>query len=264
MSSGPVANPCAAPIFGRIYLATNLVNGKKYVGKTAESVEKRRRLHSISKYALGRAICKYGERSFSWKVIDTALNDERLNSLEIAWIKFHDCRAPKGYNLAEGGLGGSRPLPSTRAKLSRAAKAFQVATGQLKAARKTVDENKRLARQAAWFRSHKEEMRARIAKTILKFPDLLKENGHKAGKKFSGPGGMDRIRAVAQRTEYIAKRKASIAAHQKANPEFWSENGRLSGLKNVRSGHIFRLNHIRYHEKRGVSNPACEFCKANV
>lgn len=106
------------PIYGLIYLATNLVNGKKYVGQTA-NMTLRKRGHMRGKSAIGRALRKYGAANFSWRVIDVALTRERLNLLECQYIVYYDCKAPGGYNLTDGGEGLTNPSEETRKKMRR-------------------------------------------------------------------------------------------------------------------------------------------------
>jgi group I intron endonuclease len=250
----------SGPIYGVIYLVTNLVNGKKYVGKTSESVEKRKRLHMISKYAIGNALRKYGPENFSWRVIDTALNLERLNALEIEWIARYDCRAPKGYNLVAGGVGGCDPSPRTLRKLSIAGKR-RSACGQLKAARAVVNEAKRLREQAKYFESHRDEVAARLEVHKKRHPKRFQEGCRKGGLANVANGHIDRILKMARQPENAAKCRASIKAHQEANPEFWRQLGVKGGQRNIESGHIFKLNHLVHHERRGRTSPACKFCK---
>ncbi len=106
-----------------IYLAVNKINGKKYVGKTARAFDVRHREHIYDarnkfKRAFSRAIRKYGIEAFEFTVLEEcerAAIDER----ERHWIKHHECRSPKGYNLTDGGdgtLGTSRPDVTARLK----------------------------------------------------------------------------------------------------------------------------------------------------
>lgn len=92
-----------------IYCIENTANGKKYIGQAVD-IKSRWRTHKcelrlgkhVNKH-LQRAWKKYGESSFKFSVIEIA-PVEKLDSLEIAWIKnlntFKD-----GYNLTPGGGG---------------------------------------------------------------------------------------------------------------------------------------------------------------
>lgn len=95
---------------GYIYLITNTVNGKIYVGQTKRNIESRWKEHrrispaKIAKFGatpLFRAIKKYGVDAFTIEQLeecDNALLDER----EIYWIDKLNARTI-GYNIAKGG-----------------------------------------------------------------------------------------------------------------------------------------------------------------
>lgn len=108
--------PTIYPRLGYIYLITNTVNGKCYVGKTTQKPEKRfyqHRLHAIHgmKCVLHRAIRKYDESSFQFDVIFACFDKEDLDSFEQDFIKEYDCCAldgpDKGYNMTRGGSDGT-------------------------------------------------------------------------------------------------------------------------------------------------------------
>ena len=95
---------------GYIYCITNLINEKKYVGKTTYSVTKRFQEHCrdckrerCEKRPLYDAMNKYGVENF---VVEELLecSNEELNSYEIMYIDkletFHN-----GYNATKGGEG---------------------------------------------------------------------------------------------------------------------------------------------------------------
>lgn len=95
-----------------IYKATNLVNGKMYVGKTY-NFEKRKREHIYDiddNCPFHRALKKYGLENFKWEIIDTASSDEEICDKEKYWIKtLRTCVSEKnsqGYNVTLGGEGG--------------------------------------------------------------------------------------------------------------------------------------------------------------
>lgn len=91
-----------------IYMATNKVNGKSYVGQTINSLEQRKREHI--RHAMNNkdnsyfhnALRKHDAYSFEWGVLDECSTLERLNMLEVFYIGFYDTFG-NGYNLTEGG-----------------------------------------------------------------------------------------------------------------------------------------------------------------
>ncbi len=94
-----------------IYLITNKVNGKKYIGQTAEGLERRWSKHTYNarkgcQTALGRAIRKYGTEAFGVIQIASCLDKESLDATERLCIIQHQSNNPKyGYNLTDGGDG---------------------------------------------------------------------------------------------------------------------------------------------------------------
>lgn len=93
-----------------VYCATNTVNGKQYVGQTIKTLAIRRSQHfyrarkNIRTNVLSNAIRKYGENSFTWKILKVCENVEELNIVEQKYITKLKTFAPNGYNLTAGGL----------------------------------------------------------------------------------------------------------------------------------------------------------------
>jgi group I intron endonuclease len=88
-----------------IYLVTNLVNHKTYVGQTTKSVEHRFRHHCYSagggsNTLLHKAIRKYGVASFQVTILEVVTED--INAREVAWI----AKLSPEYNMTKGGEGG--------------------------------------------------------------------------------------------------------------------------------------------------------------
>jgi group I intron endonuclease len=96
----------------KIYLITNLVNGKQYVGQTIKTIEKRWKQHlrDIKRGTsphLYRAITKYGVDGFSIQELHSAISQEELDFAEILYIALLNCKSPLGYNLTYGGSTGA-------------------------------------------------------------------------------------------------------------------------------------------------------------
>ena len=99
--------------YGEIYVVTNKVNGKQYVGQTTVGAVNRWYNHKADAKSgrgrlIGRAIRKYGLENFTFDVVSTSDNQDDLNVQEVAWIAQCGSRVPNGYNLKEGGARGKQ------------------------------------------------------------------------------------------------------------------------------------------------------------
>lgn len=90
-----------------VYLITNEISGKKYVGQTVQTLEQRWDKHNVSKGcpALSEAIKKYGRENFKIETIHKCLSREEMDFVEIFYIEFLNTKTPSGYNLTFGGDG---------------------------------------------------------------------------------------------------------------------------------------------------------------
>ncbi len=97
-----------------IYLTTNLINGKKYIGKDR---------NNISSYLGGgvdikKAIKKYGRSNFKKEILETCSNIEELNVKEIEYLeKYNVLDNPIFYNKTNksyGSIYGRKGLPHTK------------------------------------------------------------------------------------------------------------------------------------------------------
>lgn len=89
-----------------IYKIVNNINGKIYVGQTINKLGYRISCHCrLNKSPIQQALNKYGLRSFTISIIDTAASRKILDEKECYWIKQLNCKAPNGYNLTDGGEG---------------------------------------------------------------------------------------------------------------------------------------------------------------
>lgn len=90
---------------GTIYLITNLLNNKKYVGQTTNSVKFRYRAHCTKKIQMpiNVAIRKYGKTNFKIEEIVSCFDLNSLNEMEKYFIEYFNALSPNGYNLTTGG-----------------------------------------------------------------------------------------------------------------------------------------------------------------
>lgn len=105
-----------------IYLLTNKINGKIYIGQTWRALERR-----IGKNGNGyerctylhNAIMKYGVENFEYSILDSSAEDQiNADRLEKEYIEKYNSTDPSiGYNLMSGGK-GCRHSDESKAKIS--------------------------------------------------------------------------------------------------------------------------------------------------
>lgn len=97
---------------GYIYVITNLINSKKYVGKTTTTIDKRWQEHCLDskkerceKRPLYDAFNKYGIENFQIEEIEYIEDDSKLSEREVYWIQELQTYGHNGYNATKGGDG---------------------------------------------------------------------------------------------------------------------------------------------------------------
>lgn len=106
-----------------VYMAKNNVNGKKYVGQTANfDLRKREHLYMASRpqdsrnTPFTRALHRYGHESFTWDVLFVC-NLQDVNMYEAKAIRFHySLCSEHGYNVKDGSGEGCRSSGQHRRK----------------------------------------------------------------------------------------------------------------------------------------------------
>jgi group I intron endonuclease len=93
-------------LYGFVYVTTNLVNGKMYVGQRKLKYKNRKKWQTYlgSGTHLQNAIKKYGKENFDRKIIDIAFDLDELNYLEFFYTKsFNSVNKENWYNMIYGG-----------------------------------------------------------------------------------------------------------------------------------------------------------------
>ena len=88
-----------------IYLTTNLINNKKYIGQHTGKLNDS---YLGSGVHFLRAVKKYGKENFKKEILEICKTQEELGLAEKKWIKKYNAILDENfYNIAEGGLGGN-------------------------------------------------------------------------------------------------------------------------------------------------------------
>ena len=124
-------------MFGYIYITTNLIDGKKYIG------QHRSKTFDFANYKgsgkiLRKAFKKYGWSNFKCELLESingiptiCETAKELNNSEIYYIKFYNCiESAEYYNIAEGGQGRSYSALPREEQLARNKKISESRKGQ--------------------------------------------------------------------------------------------------------------------------------------
>ena len=91
--------------YGFIYITTNNINGKKYIGQ--KKYYGNYETYIGSGIALKNAINKYGKENFTREIIENCKTKEELDSREKFWIEYYNAMESEDfYNITSGGDGG--------------------------------------------------------------------------------------------------------------------------------------------------------------
>lgn len=129
-------------LFGFIYITTNLINGKKYIGQ--------RKLTNGWTYYFGSgklikmAIKKYGKENFKRNIVEYGYSQEELNNLEIKWInKYNAVENNEFYNLADGGKSGNKLAYMTDEEMNEYKEKLSRSIGNSEAHKKAIQRTHR-------------------------------------------------------------------------------------------------------------------------
>jgi group I intron endonuclease len=116
-----------------VYIVTNKINGKKYVGQTSQSMNNRWKRHLSVRsgcLALHSAIVKYGPENFESKILVIVGTKWEMDLYERALIVLLDTKSPQGYNLTDGG-DGVLGLKHSEQAISKISSAYEKQRGSL-------------------------------------------------------------------------------------------------------------------------------------
>jgi group I intron endonuclease len=165
---------------GYIYLITNTVTKKQYVGQTlCSDVETRWKQHkspkcnTVGRY-LSSAYKKHGIDKFKFQIICICF-DKDCNIYEEEYIKKFNTLVPNGYNLREGGK-NSRQHPETIQKISDKLKGRRLTliTDEI---RKKISESAKGEKNSNYGKKNSEERRKVLSEGMKKLWEGRKKNG---------------------------------------------------------------------------------------
>lgn len=175
---------------GYIYLITNKINGKKYVGQTQQADINDRWRHHKNKMSVGRfllnAYNKYGIDNFKFQIICICF-DSDCDKYEEFYIKKFDCLAPNGYNLMSGGH-SFKHHPDSLKKMSESIKAYKKLNPQIctEETRKKLSESLKGEKHPNFNKPMSEEQKQKISesrKKLIKEGKIIPNKGRTLSEK---------------------------------------------------------------------------------
>lgn len=113
--------------YSSVYVFTNKINKKQYVGQSINIKERYKQHFKDAKHdnlLFHRALNKYGEENFNFEIIEENIPLEYIGEREKFWIIKLNTKVPNGYNLTDGGEGtfGYKHTEEAKIKMSKAKK----------------------------------------------------------------------------------------------------------------------------------------------
>jgi group I intron endonuclease len=271
-----------------VYLVTNKINGKRYVGQHSgnnlEQYWNHCVVHALNgkhgkNRLLYRAIRKYKPENFSIQPLVIVDSKWEMDRYEIGMIAAWDlCNPEKGYNLAAGGRGtiGYKFSEESLRKLSESHKGIKQSeetkikrANALRGQKRTEETRKRLSES---LKGNKNCLGRVLSEEARKFlSDINKGNKNALGairtpeycrqKSESQIGHKFSIESRQRMSESAKKRKDTDITRAKKSQSAINLGLRppkLSQEELSRAGKI--SGHRRYHIARGIINPQCALC----
>lgn len=198
-----------------IYLLTNIINNKIYIGQTWNDlnlrmgIEGKNYKNSVHLY---NAIQKHGIENFKYTVLQIVSSQEEANFYEDKYIKDYNSLDPKiGYNIKEGGANGKHS-EETKYKISASIKNKKWSEEALKA--KSDAGKKTLGIKRGPLSEERKELISSFSKEWHEnneHPMLNKNHTEEAKKKIS-----ESLKGRIVTEETKAKRAATLSAKNKS------------------------------------------------
>lgn len=202
-------------VIGRVYLITNIVNGKQYIGQTKKPIQQRWKGHlnyarKGSLYALHNALRKYGTDNFTVVCVEEILGSHAdLMAAEIRHIAQYGCRVPNGYNMTKGGDGIDLSLPSAR---ERHAVGVAKRSENPVWVRRHLEASRRTAQTSEWRQAQAEGIRKRASN-----PEWLAALRKGIAGRTLNPKSTEALRRADAARSSIAKARDSLCSLKEAD-----------------------------------------------
>lgn len=221
-----------------VYLITNRVNGKRYVGITCRGYQERFKEHvneamNGSTTILHNAIRKYGVDKFDLMILESNIEDTDIGNKEQYYIELYNTfySSGIGYNMTEGGGGMSGYRHTEEAK--------QKISDSLKGRKYSEIRNKKI-QEAMTGREYKPEWREALSQSRLgrfkgnENPFYGKQHSEETKKRVSEANTKHHVLQIDKSTDEVLRK-----FHNPKHAGTWIvENGHSSGHPDTCGGRI--------------------------
>lgn len=130
-----------------VYMMSNSVNKKVYVGVTQTSLHERFNKHRKSvQRRSGRPLYvdmkKFGDSAFKIEPLAHVPNLSEGHKMEIIWVFLLNAKTPNGYNLTDGGRGFTRVMVLSPDQIEKRRRAANIRWSKPGSRKKASDQNK--------------------------------------------------------------------------------------------------------------------------
>lgn len=152
-----------------VYLRTNKINGKQYVGQSGNFKNREYNWYNTKWSYAGRLInnarAKYGAENWKTDILRECETLDETNFWEMYYIKKLNTKYPNGYNLTDGGEGSIGRVVSdeTKKKLSKAAKGEKNPFFHKTHSKETIEKLKNRIITDEWRKKISEAARGRVS-----------------------------------------------------------------------------------------------------
>jgi len=211
-----------------VYLTTNTINGKQYVGDHSTNNE------NLDKYYLGsgrpyliNAFNIYGRKKFKREILEFFTSKKESFNAQEKYIQKYNTLVPNGYNLSPKGGHGVNGCMSeeTKEKIRLSNKN-----------RKCSDETKEKMRLKKLGTKRSEEAKRKTSETFQINGSKKKEKHHMWGKNLSESHKQALITSrIGHKTIYSveSKKQMSESAQKRKGTQFWITNNIINKKINI-------------------------------
>jgi group I intron endonuclease len=229
--------------FNFVYITTNLINGKQYIGdhSTNNLVDN----YTGSGKLINRAIKKYGKKNFKTEILEQLDTKEEAFNLQEKYITEYNTLQPNGYNISP--MGGSKYQGSCSKQTRKILSRSHTGKKHTKEARNKISEALRQRKRKPETSKKNSDKQKGVSKLFY----FIKKYGEKLG--------------LIKYKEYIKKIKDRLSGKstsrkgKKLKQEFIEKYGEKEGtkkyeefIKKQRESHLGKNKGKTYEEMHGI------------